>query len=336
MLYAEHMLRQFNIFGRELLVLKALEQHMPNTLEELFQSMLADLQHHTSTDELEAMRCLLAWLSFSYRPLTLDDSLALIKITSGGSFDLERELQGRQLAKFLRIADFEERVNDISATQSKLDLQSPNNPDAPYNDGDLPLRFQERSMRGFFRNAQRGEAGLRTSSFEAHRQIFVICSKIICGTVGNVHDGLRKYAASAWAWHLSWTHMAQDSEEDRVAGLEALGAIMTNENNAAVIIESLGVDWDTITGDFKDGLFLKNKTLFAKMAVSLGEKVNARTLSWAKAVVEDPLAALVPLAKGHIANWFTANGLEEALRSYRFARTIAKLVSCISSFETPD
>lgn len=331
MLYAEHMLRKFDTIGREPIILKILDQHMSEDLEQLYQMMLVDLQHRIAANQHQAMKSLLWWLAFSYRPLALNECLALLKLHPSDSFHLEEELQGQQLARFLTIVDFEERVESTSTQHSKLEIQTRNDPDAVYDDGDLPLKFQERSMRGFFRSAKQGETGLRTPQSEAHRQIFIVCSKILCGAAGDVHEGLRKYAANHWALHLSWTEMEQDSEVDKIAGMEALGAIMSNETNAAMIIEALGVDYDEMYESFPEGLSLKHMALFATVTDSLGEKVNAATSTWAKAVVSDKLAAFVPLAKGHIANWFQAQDLKSALRSYRFVRSIIKLVSIPTS-----
>ena len=327
MLYAEHTLRQFNILGRETIVLKMLDHYMPESLEKLHDTMLKDLQEQTGADQLQALKCLLWWLAFSYRPLTVDECLSVLQHSTDGSLNLDQELQGRQLSRFIRIADFEERLEFAPAQNSILEIQSQNNSDAAYNDGDLPLKFQERSIRGFFRGAEKGETGLRTPASEAHRHIFIFCSKVLCSHSDEIHDSLRKYAAEHWAWHLSWTRMLEDSEPDRIAGLDALGAIMTNETGAAKVIETLGVDYDEINEEFKNELLLKNMAWFAKMVDSLDGKVTPTTSAWAKAVVADRLAAFVPLARGHISNWFQSRELKSALRSYRFARAALKMVS---------
>jgi hypothetical protein len=99
MLYAEHTLRQFNILGRELLILKRLEMSMPKTLSDLYHNMLEDLQRRTATDQQQLVRSLFCWLAFAYRPMTLDECVALLKLIPGKSHDLEEELQGQQLSK---------------------------------------------------------------------------------------------------------------------------------------------------------------------------------------------------------------------------------------------
>ncbi|KIX01404.1 uncharacterized protein Z518_09130 [Rhinocladiella mackenziei CBS 650.93] len=307
MLYVEHILRQLSILGREHLVLK---QTGPASRK---------------SNELRAMKSLLWWLAFSYQPLSLDECLALLELTPGNSFDLERELQGRQLARFLKIGDPEERVGAASPQPSMPLTLIKNNPDAAYHDGDLPLKFQERAMRDFFRHGQSGDSGLRTSAAEAHREIFVICSKILCDPAINVPHGLRKYAAEKWAVHLSETRMAQGSETDRITGVEALGAIMTNEANAAMRLESLGVDYDKINKNFPKFPLLSHVASFAQMADSLDDKVTASTSVWVKSVVSDEMAAFVPLAKGHLENWLQTADLKSALRSYKFARSAIKL-----------
>jgi hypothetical protein len=324
MLYAEHLLRQFSIFGREPLVLKALEEHMPEGLEGLYLNMVADLQHHTPEDELHAMKTLLWWMAYSYRPLTLAECLSILQITSESSFDLERELQGRQLARFLRMGDLEERMTDTAVEDVKLSIQSQSKSDAPFNDGDLPLKFQDRSMAGFFRG---GDTGLRTIGKDAHREIFIVCSDILCGRMPNAHGGLRQYAARFAILHLSWTSMKDDTEHNRVRALNALGSLMSNETHAATAFETLGVDYKEVNEDFASGLLMQNMAYSARLAVALSGKVNASTSQWAESVNADVHVAFEPLARGHVANWFQADDAKAALRSFKFARSAIDMVS---------
>ena len=95
---------------------------MPAGLEGLYLNMVADLQHHTPEDELQAMKMLLCWIAHTYRPLKLAECLSIVKTTCGDSFDLERELQGRPLARFLRMGDLEERVKDDILEPLKLKI----------------------------------------------------------------------------------------------------------------------------------------------------------------------------------------------------------------------
>lgn len=324
MLYAEHLLRQLAILSRESLVLMALQQAMPESLEKLYLNMVADLQHHTPDDELHSMKLLLWWLAHSNRPLTLAECLSILKITGETSFDLERELQGRQLAKFLRLGDLEERMTSTATEDVKLIVQEKEKSDDLLDDEDLPLKFHERSMRGFFRS---GSDGLRTLAKDSHREIFILCSDILCGQHADALESLRQYAARNWMWHLSWIPLQANTEDDKVRILNALGSLMSNDTNAATVIETLGVDYAEINDDFKPGQVMGHMTYDTNLAITLKDKVNPTTSQWAKSVAANVANAFEPLARGHIANWFRADEAKPALRSFKFAQSALNMVS---------
>jgi hypothetical protein len=270
------------------------------------------------------MKTLFSWLGHSYRPLTLAECLSIINITCEDPFDLDRELQGRQLARILRLGDLEERMTDTEAEDIKLRVQSGNKADAPLTDGDLPLKFQERSMAGFFGAASEG---LRTNKQDANREIFITSSDILCGRKPTADKGLRQYAATYWLMHLSWSYPGQDSESNRIRSLNALGALMSNETDAARAVEDRGVDYDRICQGFEDGLLLTDMALWAKMAAPLKGKLTATTDQWAEGVAKDAHTAFDQLARGHVTNWFAAVLPKDAAHSFRFAFTAINLVS---------
>lgn len=339
MLYAEHMLRHFSMIGRETVVLKQLEHSMPSSLEDCYEVILRGLEQKTASSHREALKSLLAWLSFSYRPLTLADSLQLLKTVFNSSLDLESELQGNQLARVLKIAGRDERKSSDNDT-GDADINTDEDPDAKYDDSDLPLKFQGRSMRDFFQEAQEVTDGLRTYAPVAHRKIFLVCCDIICGKT-RVHDeSLRSYAARTWAFHLSWTDIKAETNGDSIACLEGLGNIMTNRNGAASFFQRHGVDYGEIHSDFVDELPVKdfdNDLLFWNMAhwanmisKSTSDLLSQDTRAWAKNTVEDRRNAFVPLAKAHITEWLQSPDAESATTTYKFART------CIAMVRIPD
>ncbi|KAH8885431.1 hypothetical protein GQ53DRAFT_695857 [Thozetella sp. PMI_491] len=326
MLYAEHMLRQFNTIGREPLILKQLATAMPKDIDELYENILADVQRHIQPSQHASLKTLLAWLSFSREPLTLGDSLGLLRLQPGDVFDLEDELQGSHLSRLLKIAGVEER-SDEDEDETSLEAKDP---ESGYDDADLPLKFQERSMRGFFRSTKPGDTGLRTAFYEAHRRIFVTCSDIICGRAQGVKESLKKYAAASWAYHLSFAALGKPgvSDEENILGLEAMGRIMSNEDTgAANILESLGVDYKELARDFREDWFLGNFKYYASGADKYKDKLSQATVAWAAETSVDQNKALVPLASAHVANMLQAKDMKLALRSYRFARTALKRTS---------
>jgi hypothetical protein len=332
MLYAEHMLRLFDNIRREPIILKNLKQSMPESLEGLYDTILADLQRHTAADKQQALRWLLCWVAFAHRPLTLTECSCLLDLVPSNSLDVEEELQGQQLVRLIKIADPEERYqeDDGNTNEDVIDLQGQTDPDAAYDDRDLPLKFQERSMRGYFRSASSDEKGLRTPARVAHWQIFTTTSKILCGEVNMPLDSLQKYAAQYWIWHVGgWNFLAKSSKPDddeEVAGLEAVAAIMTNHGDCAKTIENLGLNYEDVRGDLTEKYVLDNIASIASTAITVGDKLTETTLAWAKGVVEDRGSAFMVLARAHVVNWFQSEDHKAALHLYNVVRSVISLV----------
>ncbi|EKG11466.1 hypothetical protein MPH_11481 [Macrophomina phaseolina MS6] len=336
LLYAEHMLKRFNATGREPLILKQLDQSMPDTLEQLYTTILADLQRKATLEQQQTLKDLFIWLTFSIRPITVSEAMSLARLLPG-QLNLEEELQSQHLSRILRIADLEEAI-DLSSPSRNSELQElqeqQGSTDAAYDDWNLPIKFQERSMRDFFRSAKVSEdpKSLRTPVFEAHRKIFITLSQILCGTVGDaVGDGLRTYAASCWIFHLSWMwyygKSCRSTDDEKVALLEAVCAVLNGEGDVAKNLELQGVEYD----DFGFQNTGPTMAFFATMAKELGEgRLKESVMHWAEEVAGNSKRAFVNLGKAHIRNWFGATDLKLAQRSYKYARGALALVSYCS------
>ncbi|GIZ42161.1 hypothetical protein CKM354_000543900 [Cercospora kikuchii] len=329
-LFCEHILRHFNAVGREPLVLKQLNS-LPENWPALYKKILDDMFHHTSATDLPALRLLFKWLAFSDRALTLQECLGLLKMHGLDAFDLERELQGNSLSRFLRLAPAEERsAAGIFVEQPTLEvLNSDQTADeSSVSDGDHPLRFHDRSTRSFFETAKRDEIGLRTYADQAHREIFVLCSQILCGMHPSVEKGLKKYAASEWAYHLSWTNTQSHlPEEEKLAVLESMVAIMTNHNNVAAVFEELDVDYDEQLWSFPDDYWTGTLKDYGKLGIKHESKLSASALTFYQNISADTSTAFVPLAKAHITNWLRAETDSALKRSYTYARQCIALTT---------
>ncbi|PPJ58132.1 hypothetical protein CBER1_02605 [Cercospora berteroae] len=301
-LFCEHILRHFNAVGREPLVLKQLNP-LPGNWPALYKQILDDMFHHTAATDLPALRLFFNRLAFSDRALTLQECLGLLKMHGLDAFDLERELQGNSLSRFLRLAPAEERsAAGIYVEQPTLEvLNSDQTADeSSVSDGDHPLRFHDRSTRSFFETAPRDEIGLRTYADQAHREIFVLCSRILCGMHPNVDKGLKKYAASEWTYHLSWANTQNHlPEAEKLAVLESMVAIMTNHNNVAAVFEELDVDYDEQLWSFPDGYFTSTLRYYSDLGMKHESKLTASALTFYQNVFADTSTAFVPLAKAH-------------------------------------
>lgn len=343
MLYAEHMLRHFSMIGREPLVLKQLES-MPASLEDCYDRILHGLEQRTVSSQLEDLKSLLAWLSFSYRPLSLADSIQLLKTVYKSSLELESELQGNQLARVLKIGGRDER-RSLDNDAEDTDINTDENPDAKYDDSCSELKFQGRSMRDYFKQAKGITESLRTPNPVAHRKIFLVCCDIVCGNLEVAGESLRRYAACTWAYHLTWAEITIEANGDSVACLEGLGKIMTNADGAASFMQRYGVDYEEIHSDFEDEFPIKdfeNDLLISHMAhfasvilMSDSHLLSPSTRAWAKDTMEDKRNAFVPLSKAHISEWLQAADTEAAMTAYKFARSCVAMVSILAAFMFP-
>lgn len=333
LLYVEHMLRRFHSLSREPLILRHLDQEMPDNLEQFYSVMLSDVFRKTTSEQREALKTLFLWIAFAVRPITLSEALAIVKLAPG-DFELEEELQDSQLSRFLRIADREEEV-DLSAPTSDSDLgdlQEPGSREQSASDDfNLPLKFQERSMRDYFRSAKVNEDtnSLRTRGFEAHRQIFLTLSQLLCGKIStDISDRLCGFAKSSWFMHLGWVWwynlQGNPTEEQKIELLDAMAAVFNGEGESAANIEQQDIYYEYLGST---GLETKMK-YFAKLVGEVQEgKLKESTRAWTKQITINWEKGFINLAKAHIRRWFTATDVRSAKQSYRFARSALGMVS---------
>lgn len=306
---------------------------MPNNLEELYRSILSDLVRKTSPEQRQPLKILFTWLAFATRPITLYEAICLMRLVSE-DFDLEEELQGQDLSRFLRIADRIEEV-DLSSPSSNEDIEDireqGDRHEGASDDWNLPLKYQERSLRDYFRAAKFDEdpMSLRTTGFEAHRQIFVSLSRILCKPAGvDFSDGLRSYAASTWYFHLVWVwwyrNLGRPTDEQKIEFLDAVGAIFNADGDIVNNIENSGVHYEELAISH-----LETKVQFlAQMATEVGEgKLKESTTAWIADASKNCKNAFLSLSKSHFQKLFLATDAKSAAKTYWFARSCLSFVS---------
>ena len=339
------MLRRFSSIRREPVILRKLDQSMPEVLEDLFGELLADLERLTATEHQGAMKSLLLWLAFAERPLTMSECQFISRLDGkNDTFDLGEELQTRHLSALLKLANAEERFTEDGDDSEPILIPqsesiSDDNPDSVYDDGNLPIKFQGRSMQEYFCHAPADAPDLlRTPPAVAHVRILVTCSRILCGDdVDDAPMSLKAYAAKTWVYHMSWAlNLGFEAngtlrESDQIAFLEALGAIFMGQGKVAAIVESLGIEYGPILKRFENGTsgntFLHFISKAAHAASSLGEAAPLHNSDWVHQALDNGQAALSALAKAHVTNWFQASDFKSALRSYRAVKSLAPVVS---------
>jgi hypothetical protein len=239
MLYAEYLLIQLNALGREGAVLKRLNKPLPENLHEIYELSLSDCTRRTGPGRQHMVTKLLHWTAFSYRPLVLDEVTSLLRYWANDSnFDIDEIPE--PFSRFIRVGDpgsdaeARARVNNsqgywTTSVDSLKKNQDSMNPEAVYNDGSLPVKFLERSVRAFFREDVT-TSSRRWSSSEAHRQMFLDCAKLARPAPADeiaVDERLRGYATMYVFHHWCMINHEQHSTEEKAEVMEAFAKVFS-------------------------------------------------------------------------------------------------------------
>jgi len=301
--------------GRESAVIRDLENHdMPDTLEGLYELMLAECHKGRSQKQYEALRTLFAMLAFSKRPLTLDEASDLIRLTDpDGTFDIEDEVIGRsaRILEFGRDREGEDDDDQIDEGKVENNESSSDKTVEPLPDesGKTPLTFQERSLREYFKAINVEESGLRTSPAHAHLTIFKLLVVLLCDKNAAAVEGkeprLRNYAAHYWAHHFAEITLVQISNQQVVEAMVGLRRIFNDENNLTHSIEDYNGTLGYVWLGKKTSIFEKLQA-WANRARSLEDvTLDEDTMAWIHSWEEAPKTAVLSLARAHVRNWFT-------------------------------
>ncbi|KAF1986953.1 hypothetical protein K402DRAFT_463084 [Aulographum hederae CBS 113979] len=328
MLYIEHMLRRLGAIGREKAVLRDIEKNMPDTLENLYALMLEECQKGRTHEQYLTLKKLFAWLAFSARPLTLEGASDLVKLTiSEDEFDIDEEIFGRS-ARILEIrrgceedGQVDDDDDDVEEEAFGRDSNSEGK-DTTDEGTNAPLTFQERSLRNYFRAVSVEENGLRTPPSTGHLEIFETIVTLLCAEEENGKSEkekprLRNNAANLWASHFIEIKLNQVSDEQVVAVLKGVIGIITNTNDVAGCF--VKHDAPVYTSLNEDTGFVAKLQEWVDHVKQL-EKVqlDQETKAWVDSVL-DARKCMLPLARGHVLNWFKASSYHEAANIYVYA-----------------
>ncbi|EEH16587.1 hypothetical protein PABG_06674 [Paracoccidioides brasiliensis Pb03] len=342
MLYVDHMLRRYNSIGREGAVLKDLETNLPDNLQSLYNNMLAELTQRRTSEHMKIFKNLLAWLAFSKRLLTVgevDDLTTLLG--QDRSYNIIEEVEGKS-SRILRIA----RTFDEENQDDESDGEGDPPDDASVaskmiaDDNAASLQFLDRSLRDYFRSADVNEEELRTDVSSAHLIIFEMSVNVICGMYrskgAKAGDQVKNYAINFWARHFLDLDPLSATEKDVVRVIEPLVLILSNHNNAAKELESAPVYRDVFGKTVKrQNDFLKLVAIWVERASDLKvEKLNDGARSWVESAVRSLLKIMVPLARGHVLNWFQQ--IHEEHDCFGFAADALLMASSTEIFGSTD
>lgn len=338
MLYAEHLLLNFDALGREGAVLRSLDKPMPPTLHELYESLLETTHRRIALTHQQLIKTVLHLVAFSFRPLVLHEVNSLLDyLTDTKDFDIEDVLQ--PLSSFIRAgdpgADAEARAKVNSrggwqTTVEDLEKTGASSPDKVYSDASLPIKFRERSMRSFFRTSPTTECTLHWSPSEAHRQLFLMMAKLATpvnnGNAEELGVRVKKYCTHYSLQHWREINPGEHTLTEQAEVLEAFWGMMTNQTNFVAMIEWNGSLYSTILPDEA----IQRVSEWAKLVGSVKElEINQAAAEWWTELGERPRDVFLPLARAHVERLYKAIGLTQALVSFRGLKNAVEAVSYI-------
>ncbi|KAK0661719.1 hypothetical protein DIS24_g2303 [Lasiodiplodia hormozganensis] len=336
-LYAEHVLRRLNSLRREAAILKELDK-LPDSLSDLYNVLLAECQKGRSAEDLASLKRLFAWLAYSKRPLTYGEASNLVSfVNDDAKLSLEEEIEGKS-ARLLRLAQItsedEESSDDSDGEGSETADEAIENHDDTDPNTRVPLRFQERSLRQYFREAIVDEKGLRSSPSSAHLIIFRTIATIL--TTDVEEDAtirmLKNYAADFWIPHFLDIQVEKASDEDAKAVIESLSDIVTNKGRALEKVEenasAIGIFGDST--DLRENMFTSVKQWVDRASKLPSGFLNPDSSELISTLSEDPAKLMEGIARKHVFNWFNyATYRWEAWKSFNFALEALKLTNIL-------
>jgi hypothetical protein len=197
-----------------------------------------------------------------------------------------------------------------------------------------PLRFQERSLRQYFRETSVDEAGLRSPPSLAHLTIFnmaVRCLDVLVdlNSTDTISYNLQNYAANYWLQHFLDIQPDSIPDKDMQGVIGSLHMVFDPSRN---ILKSLEFHCQEHMVLFAGAADLQEKFLnslkdWAERAVNLAAGISSNDLSWIQNFSNSLKEVVAQVAQGHKSNWFKANTSWEAQRSFLFAQAALLMVS---------
>ena len=278
-------------------------------------------------------------MAFSYRPLILDEVVSLLRyLANDPNFDLEEIPE--VFSKFLRIGDpglnAEMRAKNSSAdhkawsVQELEKAQEDADDDSAYNDSELPVKFRERSMRSFFRETAEKGSPFRWRPSEAHRQIFLVASKMAQPEtewkVGTANKTLHRYCAGWIFTHWKAIDLEAHSTQERAEVMEAFAAVLSGRTKLVDVLG--GPDMNIFAASTKN---IPNEkiTNWAQGLDSeeLKSHLSSEAIAWWTTSAKDVRSGRFGIPKGYLSLLYNATVLKDAFRYFRLVRASLEAVS---------
>ncbi|KAL6901086.1 hypothetical protein GGI43DRAFT_367968 [Trichoderma evansii] len=326
LLYAEYTLARLDALGREGAALQVLARPLPETLQGVYEIMLNECQRRMPAARQQIALKLLHWLAFSRRVLTLDEVTSLlVYLSKDDSFSLEEIPE--VAAKFLQIGDpaldAESRDSPRGAYISSIEEvekadSASNNPDDTYNDGTLPVKFKERSMRAFFRDASTLNSDWRFTVSEANRQILLDCVNLVkpepLGPGHSIKDTLRLYSAYWLLSHFVDIKLEEHTPQEKAEVMEGFAMALSHTDFAETLSRTGMVYNRNVKGAVNDKAALWAENLKIPEISSL---LTPSTASWWADVAIDSRRCRMGMVKGYVRLIYTAADVGAASTVYK-------------------
>ncbi|RGP81412.1 nacht and tpr domain-containing [Fusarium longipes] len=332
MLYAENMLLRFNSLGREAAALRCLEKPLPADLDEVYKILVAECYRHLIPEHKSLVNRLLLWVA-NKTSLSLDEVNSLLRLWTGDNkFDVDEIPDS--LLNLIRIgdpgADAEKRARiraqgGWATTIEQLD-KSEDNPDSVYNDGNLPVKFHERSMRAYICNSRNQDGSRRPTPSETYRQMFLDLANILRLEKDSITIALslREYTFER-VFHY-WRDIEPESHsvEEQAQVMEVFGNIMLDKYHFSErYINQEGDKW-CYCEMFNDKSFEKVST-WASLLESNKQFLSEDVAHWWAGLKDNPRDCLLQLLKAHTKILYRTEDYQEALKRFIPIDCIAKL-----------
>lgn len=330
---------RLDALGREGAALQVLARPLPETLQGVYEIMLNECQRRMPAARQQIALKLLHWLAFSRRVLTLDEVTSLlVYLSKDDSFRLEEIPE--VAAKFLQIGDpaldAESRDGRRSAYIGSIeDVEkagsASSNPDDVYNDGTLPVKFKERSMRAFFRDASSLSSEWRFTASEANRQILLDCVNLVkpepLGPGHSIKETLRLYSAYWLLSHFVDVKLAEHTPQEKAEVMEGFAMALSHTDFAETLSRTGMVYKRNVKGMVNDTVALWAENLKIPEVSSI---LTSSAASWWADVAIDSRRCRLGMVKGYVRLIYTAADVGASLVVYKLLYGLLGAVSFYS------
>ncbi|KAI8264264.1 hypothetical protein K4K58_012411 [Colletotrichum sp. SAR11_239] len=206
-----------------------------------------------------------------------------------------------------------------------------------YQDGKLPIKFRERSLRGFFREEPVApNNGHRPRRPEAHRQTFLTCCNFIQPEhpgIKSTGQGVREYAVNHVLHHWRDIEAEHLNVEQQTEVIKTFASLMLDKSSFTRIQEEeLKI---TFFNDerFKDALFDRLRS-WAVILLDVKVSLSTEAVEWWSLVAERPRDCLLQLAKSHVRRLQDAVDMNTAEASFLAANGALKIAVIRAAVES--